>query len=144
MNTSLLSLLQKQYSVLIEIDELLLLERQAFTARDSVQIEQINQEKLELLQSITDIDQQLRSQVSSPDVKTIQVQELKAKIDEQLLQLKQRNQVNGKIIAHSQVNLNLLKDLLINGISGDKGQRSLTYDQAGQKSSPLKGRAIKA
>ena len=144
MTSSLLLLLNQQLQQLVQMNELLLSEREAFIKRQSAEIEQINQQKLTILDSLKQTDAQITSQFSENDFNTPQIQSLKKDIDQQLIALKQQNQVNGKIIAHSQVSLNMLKDILTSGIGGKKDRSAMTYDQAGHKSSRLKGRAIKA
>lgn len=144
MTSSLELLLQQQFQQLVQMNELLLSEREAFTQRQSAQIEQINKQKLAALKELNQTDSQITGQFNEDDFNTPQIRTLKNDIDKQLAELKQQNEVNGKIIAHSQVNLNMLKDILVGSIGGKKDRSAMTYDQAGQKSSRLKGTAIKA
>ena len=141
MSTSLLLLLQHQLQQLVQMDELLICEREAFATRDPAQIEAASQQKQLALQKLQDTDKQIASQFSAPDFEDEAVTAIKIEIDNALAQLKQQNAVNGKIIAGNQISLGLLKDILI----GSKKDRStMTYDQAGQKSNTLKSRPIKA
>lgn len=145
MTSSLELLLQQQFQQLVQMNELLLSEREAFTQRQSAQIEQISKQKLTALEALNQTDSQITSQFNEDDFNTPQIHTLKNDIDKQIAELKQQNEVNGKIIAHSQVNLNMLKDILVgSSIGGKKDRSAMTYDQAGQKSSRLKGRSIKA
>ena len=59
MSTSILLLLQQQLSQLVQMNELLLCERDAFTNREAEKIEAINQQKLEALDSLNTTDQQI-------------------------------------------------------------------------------------
>ena len=144
MSHSLAELLQQQQQQLAAMLELLLVERDCMIRRDSEQLNEINQRKVEQLQAIQQLDHTLAQQYSASDFAATEIQTLKQQLEQQLQQLQQQNQVNGKIIAHSQVNLNMLKDLMLGGISSKKDKSAMTYDQAGKKSSALKGRPIKA
>lgn len=147
MTSSLELLLQQQLQQLVQMNELLLIEREAFTQRQSAQIEQINQQKLAALETLNQTDSQITNQFNQDDFNSPQIKALKNDIDKQLAELKQQNEVNGKIIAHSQVNLNMLKDIIVSNIGGignRKDRNAVTYDQAGQKSPRLKGSSIKA
>jgi flagellar biosynthesis/type III secretory pathway chaperone len=147
MSTSILLLLQQQLSQLVQMNELLLCERDAFTNREAEKIEAINQQKLEALDSLNTTDQQIATlykDQNPSDVETGEVKEIKVEIDKILTEVKQQNEVNGRIIQHSQVNLNMLKDILVSNIGGKKDRAPGTYNQTGYKSSMLKGRPIKA
>ena len=148
MTSCLELLLQQQLKQLVQMNELLLTERETFATRQSTEIKQINTQKLAALDTLKQTDSQIASQFNEDDFNTPQIQALKNDIDKQIGELKLQNEVNGKIIAHSQVNINMLKDILIGNIGGNiggkKDRSAMTYDQAGQKSSLIKGRAIKA
>lgn len=148
MTSSLLVLLQQQLKQLVHMNELLLNEREAFTQRDSAQIEAINQQKLQALDNLKQTDEQIITQHKEDEFNHPDIQPIKHQIDQAIADVKLENEVNGKIISHSQVNLNMLKDIMIGNIgsgAGSKKDRSaMTYNQAGHKSSLIKGRPIKA
>jgi flagellar biosynthesis/type III secretory pathway chaperone len=141
MPTSLLSLLQQQFKQLVQMNEFLLCERDAFATRQPELIESATQQKTVGLQQLQDIDKQISSQYNAADFEHESITPIKIEIDNALAQLKQQNVVNGKIIASNQISLGMLKDILI----GNKKDRSaMTYDQTGKKSNTLKSRPIKA
>lgn len=141
MTTSLLLLLQQQLQQLVQMNELLLCEREAFASRSPQKVQSATERKLAALKQLQTTDQQIASNYSAEDFENEQIKPLKIEIDNTLAELKKQNEVNGKILQTNQVNVNMLKDVLI----GNKKDRSaMTYDQAGQKSSSLRGRSIKA
>lgn len=148
MTSSLLILLQQQLQQLVQMNELLLSERNAFTQRDSAQMESINQQKVEALEKLKQTDDQISANFSTDDFNHPDIQDIKQKVDQALTEVKHENDVNGKIVSHSQVNLNMLKDMIVSnmrsGANSKKDSSAMTYTQAGAKSSLIKGRPIKA
>jgi flagellar biosynthesis/type III secretory pathway chaperone len=141
MTTSLLLLLQQQLKQLVHMNELLVCEREAFASRQPSQVEEATRQKMAALKQVQQLDQQISSQFGASDFEDETITPIKIEIDNALAELKKQNAVNGKIITNGQISLGMLKDILI----GSKKDRSaMTYDQAGQKSNTLRGRAIKA
>ena len=141
MTTSLLCALQQQHQQLVQLNELLRLEREAFIARDAEQTQSLSQQKLAMLEQLQSTDTAIKSQFSSADFSDPQAAELKSEVEQLLATAKQENEVNGKILQTNQVTLNMLKDIVI---GSRKDRNATTYDQLGQKTNTLKGRAIKA
>jgi len=147
MTSSLTLLLEQQLQQLVQMNELLLCERDAFTSRDSAKIEAVNQQKIQALEELKLTDEKIVSQFNETDFDNEDVRQLKSLIDDALNDVKQQNDVNGKIISHSQVNLNMLKEVLISNTAGARSKKdrsAMTYNQTGKKSSLIKGKPIKA
>jgi len=145
MTSSLLLLLQQQLKQLVQMNELLLCEREAFANRQpAADIEAINQQKTDALTQIQAIDQQISTNYTQTDFNSDDVQQVRRTIDSTLTELKMNNEVNGKIIQNSQMNINMLKEVFVGSISGGKDRSAMTYNQSGRKSSLLKSRPIKA
>jgi flagellar biosynthesis/type III secretory pathway chaperone len=141
MTTSLLLLLQVQLKQLVQMNALLLLEREAFTSRSPEKVKAATEQKTAALKQLQDTDNQISSTYTAKDFENNEIKPLKIELDNALAELKTQNEVNGKILQNNQINVKMLKDILI---GSKKDRSSMTYDQAGQKSSSLRSRPIKA
>lgn len=141
MTTSLLVLLKQQHQQLVQLNELLLLEREAFAGRSPQQVEQVSQQKMAALDSLQTTDKQISDNFSQDDFNSEDIIAIKAEIDNTLSDLKHQNEVNGKILQHKQLGANMLKEILI---GSRKDKSATTYNQLGKKSNTLKSRPIKA
>lgn len=141
MTTSLLLLLRQQHEQLVQLNELLLLEREAFAGRSPQQVNQVTEQKTAALDALQATDKQLSDNFSKDDFQSDDILTLKHQIEDELKTLKHNNEVNGKILQHKQVNNEQLRELII-GTRKDK--TATTYDQLGKRTNTLKGRAIKA
>ncbi len=141
MTTSLLLLLQQQLKQLVQMNELLLCEREAFASRSNEKVQAATTQKQNALTQLQATDQQISSAYTAQDFEHEDIKPLKIEIDNALAELKKQNEVNGKILQTNQINLNMLKDILV---PRKKDRAAMTYDQAGQKSSAIRGKPIKA
>lgn len=141
MTTSLLLLLEQQFQQLVQLNELLLLERDALASRHPQQVVDITKQKSTALDKLQQTDRQISERFQPADFDSDDIHALKAKIDAELLNLKQLNEVNGKILKHKQLSNEQLQELII-GTRKDK--TATTYNQLGKKSNTLKSRPIKA
>ena len=141
MTTSLLLLLQQQLAQLVQMNEFLLFEREAFTSRSVEKIQTATAQKQNALVQLQATDQQISGSFVAEDFEHQDIKPIKIEIDNAMAELKKQNEVNGKIVQSNQINLNMLKDVLM---PRKKDRASMTYDQAGQKSSAIRGKPIKA
>lgn len=137
----LVNLLQLQLDQLVQMNELLVSEREAIAGRSPEKITQITNHKTALLKNIQLTDEQLGSQFTAADLATDAAQQLKININALLVQIKDQNAVNGKIIQNNQITIKMFKDILFDS---KKDQSSMTYNQLGQKRSASKYKPIKA
>lgn len=141
MSTSLLVLLRQQLKQLVQLNELLLLEREALAGRSPGQVDKVTKEKMAALDQLQATDKQIGDNYSQDDFAAEDVQAVKAEINEALNELKHLNEVNGKILQHKQLSNEQLRELII---GSRKDKTATTYNQLGKRSNSLKGRAIKA
>lgn len=138
---SIASLLQQQQQ---HLDVLLLLLRQELAAlanREIDTLEHITADKINLLNQIQHIDQQL---ASSPELSQSKEQdEFKQQItvlDDLLAQCKQQNDINQLTLEQSQLRLAQFKHELLSS----RGKSGLTYTSKGRPAIDSKGKGIKA
>lgn len=138
---SIASLLQQQQQ---HLDVLLLLLRQELAAlanREIDTLEHVTADKINLLNQIQHIDQQL---ASSPELSQSKEQdEFKRQItvlDDLLAQCKQQNDINQLTLEQSQLRLAQFKHELLSS----RGKSGLTYTSKGQPAVDSKGKGIKA
>ena len=134
-------MLQHQHKQLVQMNELLLCEREAFASREPVKVEAINKQKLAAIQELQDTDQQITNQYDAKDFESAEIEPIKIEIDNLLSELKMQNEVNGKILQGNQTSLNMLKEILI---GSKRNNSATTYNQSGKKSAALMSRPIKA
>lgn len=141
MTTSLLLLLKQQFQQLVQLNELLLIERETLSSRSPEDVEQITKQKMSALDQLQATDKQITNTFTEDDLKAPEAQDIKQQIEQALIELKHQNEVNAKILNHKQVSSNMLKEVLI---GNRKDKSATTYDQLGKKSNTLKSRPIKA
>lgn len=141
MPTSLLDLLQQQYDQLVQMDELLVCERDAMTSRLPEKVVAITEQKAAQLKQLQHTDSQISTLYQQDDFKDPEVSALKKAIDTLLGDIKKQNDVNGIINQNNQMTVKMLKGILFDS---KKDQSSMTYNQLGQKTAASRYKPIKA
>lgn len=129
---STIPLLQQQQQQLTDLLQLLISEAQALTERDAPLLQQLAGQKQQLLNAISQLDQQLRQEGGSDS------DEQRALLDAcnaLLLQCQQQNQTNGEAIQLSLAGLSRLQQLMATA----RGHGAVTYDDKGRTSPSLGG-----
>ncbi|WP_232824617.1 flagellar export chaperone FlgN [Algibacillus agarilyticus] len=136
-----LDVLTQQLKNLDKLTNLLAAELEAFTKRQPDNIITIAEQKIQLLNEITDIDIQL---AALPDLEQIKkepsIKQLITQCDEKLTALKTQNSVNERVIKTSLNNVSRLKQSLLSLKNAD----AMTYDKKGQAMTQTLGTGIKA
>lgn len=136
-----LDVLTQQLKNLDKLTNLLAAELEAFTKRQPDNIITIAEQKIQLLNEITDIDIQL---AALPDLEQIKkepsIKQLITQCDEKLAALKTQNSVNERVIKTSLNNVSRLKQSLLSLKNAD----AMTYDKKGQAMTQTLGTGIKA
>ena len=138
---SLLELLQQQLKQLVQMNELLVCEREAITSRSPEKVVLVNEQKTAQLQQLQDTDNQISSSYSKDDFNTDEHHQLTIDIDNLLADLRQQNEVNGKIIQNNRITVKMLKDVILDS---KKDQSTMTYNQKGMKSGSSMYKPVKA
>ncbi|GGW63616.1 flagellar export chaperone FlgN [Alishewanella tabrizica] len=137
----LLTLLNQQQAQLNALLLLLQQELNVLSSRDIDVLDELTQQKAQLLSQITDIDVAISQQ---PDLEnhvkmdwfTSQVIALDSLLDA----CKSQTQVNQHVLEHSQLTLDRLKNELL----ASKGKSGLTYTNKGKPAVDNKGSGVKA
>lgn len=137
----LLPLLQQQQGHLSVLLALLETERTTLAANQFDLFEQNTVAKLDCLQTISKLDDEIASHPTLPQVKTADwfVSEVQA-IDNILAQCKELTAINQQILEQSQLRVDALKHQLLQG----SGKSGLTYNAKGKPALDSIGKGIKA
>jgi len=138
---SLLTLLNQQQAQLNALLLLLQQELDVLSSRDIDELDELTQQKAQLLNQITDIDAAISQQ---PELESLvetewfstQVIGLNALLEA----CKSQTHVNQHVLEHSQLTLDRLKNELL----ASKGKSGLTYTNKGKPAVENKGSGIKA
>ncbi|WP_286265328.1 flagella synthesis protein FlgN [Thalassotalea atypica] len=134
-------LLEEQFNLLSQLEKLLVQEKEVLQQRDSEALIALSQVKEQLLADIQTNDQTIAtSQVFIQQKNSGQLSERLNDVESCLQRCKELNEVNGQIVAHSQVAIERMKSALLE--SRDKS--SMTYDSKGKKHAGLSSLGIKA
>ncbi len=142
MGQSLSELLDQQKKIVLSFSSLLLRERKAIAERKPTQIEQVAQDKLELLNQIQQQDNLLgshpdRQLLLDDDDLNKKVQEVQSIIHD----CQQENLTNGEALQRAQLSNNKLNNML----QQSRGKSGMTYTSSGQtKNITTLGTNIKA
>ena len=117
MTTSLLLLLQQQLAQLVQMNEFLLLEREAFTSRSVEKIQTATAQKQNALVQLQATDQQISGSFVAEDFEHQDIKPIKIEIDNAMAELKKQNEVNCLIINNSQIAINRFKGMLQKSIN---------------------------
>lgn len=139
--SSHLPLLEKQLEQLQQLEVILDSEKQILQQQDPNKLDQVSQNKNNLLIAIQELDQQFEQ---SPQFKKEKAaglfEEQLNNIEASLLRCKDKNLVNGQIIQHSQLAVERMKTSLLQ----NHNKSSMTYDEKGKTSGGLSSLGIKA
>jgi flagella synthesis protein FlgN len=135
------TLLEQQQA---QLDALLLLLRQelaALAARQPEQLTEIGQQKLALLQNITDTDYSISQHPDLADAKSSSwFSEYLLPLEQRLAECKNQNDINQQALEQSQLTLERFKTELLSS----RGKAGLTYTNKGKPAFDNKGKGIKA
>ena len=140
-STQSIELLAQQFSQLQELEQVITDEKLILQQHQPDALLEVSEKKNQLLLSIQNLDQQISINQSFAQDKAagFLTQEL-ADIEKLLKLCQQKNQVNGQIIAQSQLAVERMKTSLLESHS----KTSVTYDNKGKKSGGLSSIGLKA
>ena len=134
-------LLAQQLIQLQELDQIITDEKLVLQQHQPDALLQISQKKNQLLLSINNLDQQISvNQAFAQDKAAGFLGEELDNIENLLKLCQQKNQVNGQIIAQSQLAVERMKTSLLES----HNKTSVTYDSKGKKSGGLSSIGLKA
>ncbi|MDX2371011.1 MAG: flagellar export chaperone FlgN [Colwellia sp.] len=134
-------LLAQQFAQLQELEQVITEEKLILQQHEPNALLQISEKKNQLLLSIQNLDQQISiNQVFAQDKAAGFLSQELADIESLLKLCQQKNQVNGQIIAQSQLAVERMKTSLLES----HNKTSVTYDSKGKKSGGLSSIGLKA
>ncbi|PCI56647.1 MAG: flagellar biosynthesis protein FlgN [Gammaproteobacteria bacterium] len=134
-------LLAQQHAQLQKLDLVITEEKLVLQQHQPNALLQISEEKNQLLLSIQSLDQKISvNQVFAQDKAAGFLSQELADIENLLKLCQQKNQVNGQIIAQSQLAVERMKTSLLES----HNKTSVTYDSKGKKSGGLSSIGLKA
>ena len=140
-STQSIELLAQQFSQLQELEQVITDEKLVLQQHQPDALLEISEKKNQLLLSIQNLDQQISiNQVFAQDKAAGFLSQELADIENLLMLCQQKNQVNGQIIAQSQLAVERMKTSLLESHS----KTSVTYDNKGKKSGGLSSIGLKA
>ncbi len=135
------SQLQSQLEQLQQLEEIIDTEKQVLQQQDPDKLTAITEQKNQLLLAIQSLDQQFEQSLQFKNDKAQGLfTEILASIETVLLRCKEKNQINGQIIQHSQLAVERMKTSLLQ----NHNKSSMTYDSKGKISGGLSSLGIKA
>lgn len=136
-----ITLLQQQLNQLIQLENLLLAEKEILQQQKPDALIDITEKKQHLLSDIESLDEKIRT---TPEFieqyNNKQLPQQFQEIETTLSRCKALNTVNGQIIQHSSLAVERIRGSLLES----RSRSSMTYDKLGKKSGGLAGKAIKA
>lgn len=134
-------LLAQQFAQLQELEQVITEEKLILQQHEPNALLQISEKKNQLLLSIQNLDQQISiNQAFAQDKAAGFLSQELADIESLLKLCQQKNQVNGQIIAQSQLAVERMKTSLLES----HNKTSVTYDSKGKKSGGLSSIGLKA
>jgi len=134
-------LLTQQLAQLQELEQVIIEEKLILQLHQPNDLLQISEKKNQLLLSIQNLDQQIIiNQAFAQDKAAGFISQELAEIESLLTLCQQKNQVNGQIIAQSQLAVERMKTSLLE----NHNKTSVTYDSKGKKSGGLSSIGLKA
>ncbi|MCW8834279.1 MAG: flagellar protein FlgN [Colwellia sp.] len=136
-----LAFLAKQYAQLQTLEKIIADEKLILQQHQPDQLITISEQKNQQLMAIQTLDQEIsiNQQFAQDKAANLLNQEL-ADIETLLTKCQQQNQVNGQIIAQSQLAVERMKTTLLES----HNKTAITYDNKGKKSGGLSSIGIKA
>jgi flagella synthesis protein FlgN len=139
--SSHLSLIEKQLTQLEQLEIIIDTEKDILQQQDPEKLIEITEKKNQLLLAIQTLDQQFEQSITFKKEKSQGVfKGLLETIEDTLLRCKEKNHVNGQVIAHSQLAVERMKTSLLQ----NHNKSSMTYDSKGKTSGGLSSLGIKA
>ncbi|MDT0602887.1 flagella synthesis protein FlgN [Thalassotalea castellviae] len=136
-----LSLVEKQLMQLQQLEIIIDREKDVLQKQDPDKLLEITDEKNHLLVAIQTLDQQFEQSILFKQEKSQGLyEEQLSLIEEILLRCKDKNHVNGQIIAQSQLAVERMKTSLLHS----HNKSSMTYDSKGKTSGGLSSLDLKA
>ena len=134
-------LLAQQFSQLKDLEQIIADEKQILQQHQPDALIKVSEQKNQLLVTIQSLDKKisLDQQFAQDKAAGNLTQEL-AEIESLLLKCQQQNQVNGQIIAQSQLAVERMKTSLLE----NHNKTAITYDSKGKKSAGLSSIGLKA
>lgn len=140
-STQSIELLAQQFSQLQELEQVITDEKLILQQHQPDALLEVSEKKNQLLLSIQNLDQKISiNQVFAQDKAAGFLSQELADIENLLKLCQQKNQVNGQIIAQSQLAVERMKTSLLESHS----KTSVTYDNKGKKSGGLSSIGLKA
>jgi len=134
-------LLAQQFSQLQALEEVITEEKLVLQQHQPDALLQVSEKKNQLLLSIQNLDQQISlNQVFAQDKAAGFLSQELSDIESLLKLCQQKNQVNGQIIAQSQLAVERMKTSLLES----HNKTSVTYDSKGKRSGGLSSIGLKA
>lgn len=134
-------LLAQQYSQLQALEQVITDEKHILQQHQPKALLHISEQKNQLLLAIQTLDQQISiNQAFSLDKAAGLLAQDLTDIENLLISCQQKNQVNGQIIAQSQLAVERMKTSLLEG----HNKTSVTYDSKGKKNGGLSSIGLKA
>ena len=138
---SVTELIDQQEAFLVELEKLLLTEKDVLTKQNPLALTQVTEQKQQLLLQIEQQDKQISIHPHfKKELDEGHHQDILARINEKLEHCKELNQVNGNIIGQSANAVERMRSPLLERNS----KSSMTYDAKGKKSGGLSRLGIKA
>ena len=139
--SSYVSLIDKQLRQLQQLEIIIDSEKEILQAQNPNKLVEVTEQKNQLLIAIQSLDQEFEQSLQFKKEKADGVfAEQLAIIESTLLRCKDKNHVNGQIIAHSQLAVERMKTSLLQ----NHNKPSMTYDSKGKTSGGLSSLDIKA
>lgn len=133
--------LEQQLNQLSQLERLLVQEKEVLQNRDPDAVLEISKQKNALLADIQTLDQAIATSPSFAEQKSTGLLDTQlSDIDACLNRCKTLNEVNGQIIAHSQIAI----DRITSSLLENRDKASMTYDSKGKKHVGLSSLGIKA
>ena len=134
-------LIEQQEGALITLEQILIQEKDILTKRDPQALVDITEKKHELLLAVEQQDKQISIHPHFKKENESNLHDVAlARISEILERCKTLNQVNGNIIAQSELAVDRMRNTLLERNS----KSTMTYDAKGKKSGGLSSLGIKA
>ncbi len=133
--------LEQQLSQLSQLERLLVQEKEVLQNRDPDAVLEISKQKNTLLADIQTLDQAIATSPLFAEQKSTGALDAQlSEIEACLSRCKTLNDINGQIIAHSQMAI----DRITSSLLDNRGKASMTYNSKGKKHVGLSSLGIKA
>ena len=133
--------IEKQLAQLLQLESIIDAEKDILQLQNPENLTDITAQKNQLLLDIQSLDQTLEQSMIFKEEKSQGAYQAQlSSIEETLIRCKEKNQINGDIINHSQLAVERMKTSLLQ----NHNKSSMTYDNKGKTSGGLSSLGIKA